>query len=467
MVDVSREQITDGSLVRSLLVLAAPLVVQNLVQAAQQIIDTFWVGRLGEDAVAAVGLNFPVIAFIYSTVVVVFTGTQVVVSQRAGADDLAGGRRATFHALTLALVGGFVLGAIFFLSADSIVELVVTGEGRSVTALAATYLGTYMLGFPTSMMSDALEGGFVGWGDSRAAMYINVTAVVVNIGLDPFLILGWGPFSPMGVQGAALATAIGYTVGFVLALALFLKGRDGFTLTREAVGFDPEEYREILDIGLPTGGQTAASQSVRVLIISLVSAVGGAPALAAYTLGARIASLAFIPAQGLSGAAQSVVGQNLGADNPARARRTTWVGAAIAAVGLTLIGVVQWVAPELLVSVFVPDMTPEGVALAVDYLKILVLGYWGLGAMYVFEAGVNGAGRTKVSMVAGLAKYWGIRFPIAAVGGLWLGYGVSAVFWAVTISNVLGAIGAGVYYYYTTNNGMLKRAAENAGTTAD
>jgi len=465
MVDVSREQITDGSLVRSLLVLAAPLVVQNLVQAAQQIIDTFWVGQLGGEEVAAVGLNFPVIALIYSAVMVLFTGTQVVVSQRAGADDLEGVRRATFHALTLALVGGTVLGAVVFLGAETIVEVVLMSEG--VTALAATYLGTYMLGLPASMMSDAIEGGFVGWGDSRAAMYINVTAVVVNVVLDPFLILGWGPFDHMGVRGAALATAIGYVAGFLLALALFVKGRDGFTLTREAIGFDVKEYREILDIGIPTGAQTAASQSARVLIISLVSAVGGAPALAAYTLGARIASLVFIPAQGLSGAAQSIVGQNLGAGNPARARQTTWIGAAIAAVGLTLVGLVQGLAPELLVKVFIPDMTAEGTRLAVEYLQILVVGYWGLGAMYVFDAGFNGAGRTKVSMVAGLLKYWAIRLPVAAVGGMWLGYGVDAVFWAVTISNVVGAVGAGLYYYYSTNDGMLKRAAENTATSAD
>ncbi|WP_137286680.1 MATE family efflux transporter [Halorussus salinisoli] len=465
MVDVSREEITDGSLVRSLLFLAAPLVVQNLVQVAQQIVDTFWVGRLGGEAVAAVGVNFPVIAFIYSAAAVVFTGTQVVVSQRAGADDITGGRRTAFHGLTLAFFGATALAVLVIVGADTIIELVLSGD--EVTALAATYLGTYMFGLPSAVMSDALEGGFVGWGDSRAAMYINVTSVVVNIGLDPFLILGWGPFESMGVRGAAMATAIGYTAGFLLALALFLRGRDGFVLTRETISFELDEYREILDVGVPTGAQRGLSQLVRVLIIALVSAVGGAAAVAAYTIGARIASVAFIPAQGLSGAAQSIVGQNLGANNPGRARRTTWVGAAIAAVGLTIAGSVQWFAPELLVNAFVVDMSQRGFELTVDYLQILVLGYWAIGAMYVFNAGFNGARRTKVSMVAGMLKYWGVRLPIAAIGALWLDFGVHAVFWAVTISNVVGAIGAGLYYYYTTSNGMLKQAAEKAGATAD
>ena len=465
MLDVSRDEITDGSLVRALLVLAAPLVVQNLVQVVQNVVDTFWVGRLGESAVAAVGVNFPIIALVGCVIMVLLVGTQVLVSQRVGAGDLSGGRRAAFHGLTLGLFLGLVVGALVAAGARPIVELVLSDS--AVLPLAATYLATYMLAFPFMAMSDALEGGFIGWGDSRAAMYVNVTAVVVNLGLDPFLILGVGPFPRLEVQGAALATAIGYTVGFVLALAMYVRGRGGYTLTRNAATFDPAEYLEILDIGLPRGGQQVASQSVRVLIIAIVSAISPVAGVAAYTIGARVATVAFIPAHGLSGAAQSIIGQNLGANKPDRARRTTWVGAGIAAVGLTLMGTVQWVAPELLVNVFVSDISAEGFALTVDYLRILVLGYWSIGAMYMFNAGFNGARRTKVSMIAVLLKYWAVRLPIALVGAYWLGYGVHAVFWAVTLSNVVGAVGAGMYYYYSTNNGMLQRAAERAAAAAD
>jgi putative MATE family efflux protein len=465
MVDVSRKEITDGSLVRALLVLAAPLVVQNFVIVAQQVVDTFWVGRLGENAVAAVGAVFPVTALLFSAATVMLTGTQVLVSQRAGADDLAGARRATFHGATVALVVGCIVAVVVFVGADVIASTLIAAE--EVVPLAAVYLAWLAALFPFASVGDALEGGFIGWGDSRASMYANVSAVVVNVALDPFLILGWGPFPQLEMQGAALATGIGYTTGFLLMAAMFLRGRGEFRLTREAIGFDVGEYREIIDIGLPRGAQRAAQQSVRVVIIALVSAVGGAAGLAAYHIGAQVATVAFVPAQGLASAAQSVVGQNLGADRPDRASQATWVGAAIAAVGLTALGAFQWVAPEFIVTTFVPDMSAEAVALSVEYLRILVLGYWAIGAMYLFEAGFNGARRTKVSMVAGLLKYWAVRFPIAAVGGLWLGHGVHAVFWAVTVSNVVGAVGAGIYYYYTTSNGMLKRAAEKASATAD
>ncbi|WP_135827382.1 MATE family efflux transporter [Halorussus halobius] len=465
MLDVSREEITEGSIVRSLLVLAVPLVVQNLVLAAQQVVDTFWVGRLGENAVAAVGAVFPVTAVLFSVTTMLFTGTQVLVSQRVGADDLAGARRAVFHGVTFAVATGILITTVVVVGGDAIISVLLS-DG-DVIPLASTYLLWYFLLFPFASMSDTLEGGFIGWGDSQGSMYANVSAVVVNVVLDPFLILGWGPFPRLEIQGAALASGAGYTTGFLLMAAMYLRGRDDLRFTREAVGFDPSEYREIVDIGLPRGTQRAAQQTVRVVIIGLVSAVGGAAGLAAYNIGAQISTVAFVPAGGLSNAAQSVVGQNLGADRPDRARQTTWVGAAIAAVGLTAVGAFQWVAPEFIVTTFVPDMSEAGVALAVDYLQILVLGYWAIGAMYVFEAGFNGARRTKVTMLAGLFKYWVVRLPIAAVGALWLDYGVHAVFWAVTLSNVVGVVGAGLYYYYTTNNGMLQRAAEQAGASAD
>ena len=467
MLDVSRDEITDGSLTRALLVLAAPLVAQNFVQVGQQVIDTFWLGRLGEDSVAAVGLNFPVTALLLASLVGITIATQVLVSQRVGADDVTGARRAAFHGIALTLGIGLALTVLVSLLASDIIALF--GVESSVSELATTYLVTYALGFPIMGMSDAIEMGFVGWGDSRAALYINVTAVVVNVVLDPILIFGYGipGFAGLEIQGAALATVLGYTSGFLLAFAMMLRGRDGYTLTRTAATFRLDDARELVDIGLPRSGQHAASQSARVLMIAVAAAAGGSAALAAYNVGGRIASVAFIPASGLAQAAQSVVGQNIGADKPARASRTTWVGAAIAVGGLSLIGVVQWFVPDLLTSIFVPDITQQGLRYTIDYLQILVFGYWGIGAMYMFNAGFNGARRTKTTMVADLVKYWGVRVPVAAGGVMLLDVGVHAVFWAVTVSNVVGAVGMGTYYYYTSNNGLFERAADVASSPAD
>ena len=481
MLSVSRDEITEGSLARAILLLAAPLVVQNMVQVVQQIVDTFWVGRLGEDAIAAVGLNFPVIALLFAVFLGINTGTQVLVSQRVGSDDLSGARRAVVHGLTLALTMGVTLALL--VNAAALPGLSLIGPNRTVTELAAVYLAAFALGFPLVGMSDALEMGFVGWGHARAALYVNVVAVAVNLLLDPILIFGFGErsvlpalglgglsaslygltgFAGLGVRGAALATVAGYGAGFLLALALVVRGRDGYTLTRESFSLRLADYRELVSIGLPTTGQHAARTTARVLIIGVVSAVGGAAGLAAYTVCARIATVAYTPAGGINRAAQSVIGQNLGADRPDRAGRATWVGAAIAAVGLSLVGTIQWLVPGLVTATFVPDMTPAGVDLAVSGLRIYAVGYWAIGAAYAFEAGFNGARRTRVTMLASMLQYWAFRLPVAAVGAYYLDMGVRAVFWAVTLSNVVAAVGIGAYYYHTAANGMLDRAARTA-----
>ncbi|WP_224333469.1 MATE family efflux transporter [Haloprofundus halobius] len=456
MLDLTTEDITEGSISRALVVLAAPLVVQSLTQVAQQLVDVFWLGRYGENAVAAVGLNYPIISIVVILVTLApFVGTQVVVSQRVGADDPDGARRIAFHGTTMALAFAVVVGAVTYAAAPSIVRLV--GADPSFAGMAAVYLATYALGMPFIAVSDTIEGAFTGWGDSRAALYVTLATVGTNIVLDPFLILGIWVFPKMGVEGAALATVAGFAAGMALAIALALGPRDTFSLSAADVGFDVAEYREILDVGGPLVGQRLAQDTVRILVVGIVAVAGGAAGLVAYTVGARVASIAFIPAGGLQQASQSIIGQNLGAENPDRANRTTWTGVALAAVGLGLVGAVQWFVPVELTELFVPGVSGEALTLSVQYLQILALGYWALGATYLFLGGFNGARRTKTSLAVSLTQYWGVRLPIAALGVYVFNMDVSAVFWAVTLSNVAAAVGAGAYYY-TTSDGMFERA---------
>ncbi len=487
MLDVSSEEITDGPIARTLVVLAAPLVAQNFVLVAQQVIDTFWVGRLGEDAVAAVGLNFPIIAFVSAVPILTYVGTQVVASQRVGDEDTTGAQRAVFHGLTLAVALTVLVAAPLVVGAGTVVDLV--GSNPGVLPLAATYLGTWALGLPFMGVSDTLEAGFVGWGDSRASLYVNVTAVVVNVILDPILILDAGrvpglgtiPLAGLGIRGAALATVIGFGTGALLAVGLSLGPRDTLTLTRESIAFRSQTYREIADVGSPAAGQQLVAQFVRVVIVGIVSVVGGAAGLAAYTVGARIATVSFVPATGLRNAVQSMIGQNLGANRPSRAVETVRVGIGIAVGAMIAIGLAQWVIPGALTRLFVPDITPRGFELTVAYLRILAYGYWAIGATYVLLAGFNGARRTRTSLVVDLVKYWGLRFPVAVLAlpagaavslfGISIapgvGLGMEAIFWAVTGSNILAALGVGAYFVYTVNDGMFHRAAERASTDSD
>jgi Na+-driven multidrug efflux pump len=300
------------------------------------------------------------------------------------------------------------------------------------------------------------------------ALYMNLLAVGVNLVLDPLLIFGAFGFPELGVAGAAAATVIGYGLGGALGLGVALAGRNGRMLTRATASIDPASVRRILEVGFPISGQQLAKQSADLLLVLLAFTLGGPAGLAAYTVGHRVASLAVIPSSSLQQAAQSVIGQNLGAGFVDRAHRTTWVGAALAAAVLGAIGLLQWTAPAALTTLFVPTLGPGALALSVEYLRILAFSYPAIGAAYLFQSGFNAAGRTTTSFVASLLQYWGVRLPIAVVGGGVLlagvvpSIGVSAVFWAVTVSNLAAAVGLGAYYAYSADRGMLDRAAEAA-----
>ncbi|WP_415379787.1 MATE family efflux transporter [Halosimplex sp. TS25] len=463
MFDVSREDIVGGSLPRALVILAGPLVAQNFALVAQSVVDLFWVGRLGGQAVAAVGLATVVVALLTVPLRGFFAGGQIVTSQRVGADEVVAARRVPFTAAACAIAVAAVLGAGLVVAADPIAAAFV--DDSTVQSYAVSYLTAYALALVAVAASDTLESGFTGWGDTRAALYVNLTAIVVNVIADPFLILGWWVFPRLELFGAALATAIGYGCGALFALALAARGRQGFVLTRQALRPHLDTAREVVDVGLPIAGQGAGRQVARLGMIAVVSAVGGSAGLAAYHIGSQVATIAFVPATGVAQAATSIVGQNLGAEQPSRARRATWIGVAIAVVGLSVFGAVQWLVPAPIAQVFVPDLSGQALEYTVLYLQILAYGYWALGAIYTVEAGFNGAGNTDVSMYSTLAQYWAVRLPVALVGAYILDLGVAAVFWGVTLSNVAAALWLAAYFYRSADRGMLHQAADEAAAS--
>ena len=471
MFSVDPEDITGDSIPRVLLILAGPLLLQNLIHVANVIVDTFWLGRLGEDEVAAVGLNFPVISIVAAGITLVAIGTQITLAQRVGAEAFSEARRLAFTGLVTAIIIGILIAGLFALAAERIMTILASDP--TVAGLATLYLWTVMLFYPFAYASDTLENAFIGWGDAKAALYINVVMVGTNIVLDPFLIFGWGPFPALGVQGAALASGIGFLVALSLALTFAFGLRSSFTFDRPSLSYDTGFVREIVDVGAPLSGQRLASDVVRVFIMGLVALAGGAAGLAAFTVGERVATLAIVPALALQQASQTMIGQNVGANRPDRAYRTTAVGVLIATAGLAVLGVLQWVFAGAIVDILVPELTETGRELSILFLKILALSYWALGGTYLLLAGFNGVRRTRTSFVIDLIKYWTIRFPIAVVAipttttvsvlGIalspGLGLGVEAIFWAVTISNIIAVIGAASYFAYTTRRGMFVRAA--------
>lgn len=464
MLEVSSEEITEGNLSRAMLLLATPLVAQGFVRVGEAVVDLFWLGRLSGDAVAGVGLAMPVYTLVIALVFFApMVGTQVIVSQRVGAEDETRARRAAFNGIAVA--GGLALvgGGLGYVAAGPAIEWLASMDpsadgGVAIQDTAITYLRVLLMGLSLAAVSDVLENVYISHGDSKTSLYMNVIPVVVNVTLDPFLIFGVGPFPQLGVQGAALATVASWTAGLAFGVGLLALGRREGLFSWATATLHVGDVTELLDVGLPTAGQHLARQSARFAVIVVVFMAGGGAGVAAYYVGARVAAVAFVPAGGFKQAVQSVVAQNLGAKKAMRADRATWLATGMAVVVLTFVGVIQWLVPGSIVTLLAPELDAEVAALTVDYLTILAYGYPAIGAAYLLEAGFNGARRTRVSFVATLLQFYAVRLPVAVGGALLFGFGVRAVFWAVTISNVAMACGLAAYYRYSVSDGMLDRA---------
>lgn len=454
--ELSSEEITSQPLYRVLPILAAPLLAQNLVRVANRVIDIFWVGRLSGEAVAAVGIATPI--FVIANVIIIglpFFGTQIVTSQRVGAGDEYEARRATFNGLILSAVLGIVVGGAVWVFAPALMNLLTSvrpdasGSGP-VVEMAVDYLRVIVLGYWMAAMSDTLEASLIARGDSRGPFLITVVTVVTSITLDPFLIFGIGPFPAMGVTGAAAATVLSFAASLSLAAYYALTGRQGGVVSWEAATAHLADLREMVDNGWPPTAQRTNEFVADAAMVVIVFAAGGPAGVAAYVVGTRVFAIASIPGFGIETASRSVVGQNLGDENPDRAARTGVVGGLFLAGLLTPVAVVQWIGAGPIISVLAPGLSEAGFADAVLFLRVLAYSYPAVGALYALRGVFNGAGKSRVSFYSSILQYWLVQTPLAAAVGIFFLSDLGLVFWAYSGAKVATAAAVVAYFLYAT-----------------
>lgn len=461
--DVSKEEITEGSIPRSLVLISVPLLLQNFVLIGQQVIDLFWLGQFSGDAVAALGFATPVVWLLIGLCINgVYRGTKILVAQRVGSDDEHGARRAGFAGLVLALVVSLVIGGVVYVAAGPLIGFVTgirpgTGTDR-VVRMAVVYVQVISLWIFLAGMSDVIEACFIARGDSKATFSINVIVATTNVVLDPVLIFGVGPFPSMGIEGAAWATVAAYLAGLLLGLALAARGRAGTVLSWDAIAFDPNDFRQIADIGAPSSVRSIASNAASMAMIVVVFTAGGTAAVAAYTIAARVSSVALLSVQSLSSSVASVAGQNIGAGNPDRATSSVSFGLKLGFGLLVVISALQLVFTETVLQAFAPSVDGRALELSLAALQIFAVAYPASGVISVLSAGFNAARRTKTTMLFSIAQKWLVQLPLALGLGLSLSYGPVGVFSARTISSFLIA-GAFVAYYTRTNAAGLYATA--------
>lgn len=428
--------LTEGSIVRALFSLAVPIVFANLLQTAYQLIDTFWVGRLGASAVAAVSLSFPVIFFLISLGLGLAVAGTILVAQYQGRGDTAMVNRVSAQALIGVGTISVVLAVLGVIGAHAVVAFL--GAAEDVLPLATEYLRVSFVGLPFLFAYVIFQSLMRGVGDARTPLLIVTGTVALNFVLDPLFILGWGPVPGMGVSGAALATVVTQGLAAVVGLAMLFSGRYGIRLQRSHLVPDFTLIWRLLKLGLPA----AVEQSTRALglmLMTILVAGFGTITLAAYGIGTRMLSFVIIPALGLSQASSALIGQNIGAQRIDRAERTAWLSAAIGFVLLSLVGVVTFVFARPIVTLFVPD-APAVIETGSLFVRITALAYGVVGAQIVLTGAFRGSGNTLVAMAIALVSQWMLQFPLAWLLAERSGLGATGIWIAYPIQNVLTAL---------------------------
>ena len=397
---------------------------QALLQTLFNITDTFWVGRgLGPSALAGVSTGGFAVWLVLALAQLASTGLTAVASRRHGERDVRRAAGAAYHAVLLSLALALVVGWLGLQALWPLFEVMATPP--EVTVQGAGYLSVYLAGLPTVFLYFVMDAAFRASGDTSTPFWLLGLAVVLNLALDPALILGWGPFPRLGIRGAALATLL--TRGAGCAVGFWILAERGLV---RRVRPDVDRLAALAKIGSPVAAAGAVFSFVYILLTRFTSQFGTS-ALAALGVGHRVESMTYMTCVGFGVAAATAVGQNLGADEPERARRSGRMATLFCAVVTGLVGVAFLLWPEAIVSVFTGDAAV--VRDGVSYLRIVAAAQIFMALHLVLESAMSGAGYTLLPMAASMT-FTLARLPLAAVlsGAL----GLVGIWWTISGTTV-------------------------------
>jgi len=408
-----RDQILNGPIEKTLLILAGPLIVNNLVQVVYNITDTFWLGKLGREALSAPGVTWPIIGTLMALGMGFTTAGFAFVGQYIGAEEYEKANRSAGALYSLMLFFSVITAIV------SVLILPYALRFMKVTPTlyphAKTYATIVFLGIPFSFTFMAFEALVRATGDTKTPVKITLLTVLINIVLDPLLIFGWGPFPELGVAGAALATVMANTTGSIIGLYLLFTGRVALRLSPSSLRPDFKFYGKLFRVGLPSSIGQSANSFGFVVLTRIIMGFGDVT-YAAYVITTRLVNFLTSIARGISMAMGTMVAQNVGAGKFERAKRiaerTMLVNFTIATLAILIIGIFR--VPIFKVFLNDPKVIAES-KIVLEYFLISVPFFNGI--FIVVNRTFSSAGHTKKSMLLGIIRLWGLRIPLSYAFG--------------------------------------------------
>jgi putative MATE family efflux protein len=433
--------LTTAPIDRALVMLAVPMIMEMLMESIFAMVDVFWVAHLGADAVATVGLTESMMMIVYSVAMGVSIGAMALVARRIGEKKIDGAARAATQAIGLGLFVALAVGAAGAVFAPDLLRLM--GADARVIAVGSRFTRVMLGGNVTVFLLFLINAVFRGAGDAAHAMRVLWLGNTLNIVLGPCFIFGLGPFPKLGVAGAAVATTIGRGTAVLYQLHLLTSGRSKIRLTREHLALDFRIMLGVLRLSGSATVQMLISMTSYVGVMRILSSFGSAP-LAGYTIGFRILMFAILPVFGLSNAAATLVGQNLGAGRPDRAEKSVWRASSLSAMFLSAVGVVFLLGAGFFVALFTSD--PNVLPYGVTYLRVVSLGFPFYAFGMVVSQSFNGAGDTRTPTFINLLVFWALQLPLAWLLSHHTGLGPTGVFVTLAVSfSMFAVISVGLF----------------------
>jgi len=425
----SHQDYTTASLNRAILLLAVPMILEMVLESLFAVVDVAWVGRLGANAVAAVGLTESMLSLVFAVGMGLGLSTTAMVARRIGEKNPEGAAVAAVQAIILGLVVSLAIGLPCGILAPRLLRLM--GASPSIVSVGTGYTRICLGGSCAVLLLFLNNAIFRGAGDAAIAMRLLWVSNIINLILDPCLIFGWGPFPRLGVTGAALATFTGRSIGVICQFYRLLKGTERIRILAQQIRIRFDVLGRLGRISLTGILQFAIAHTSWIGLVRIVSMFGAA-ALAGYTIAIRVVIFAILPSWGLSNAAATLVGQNLGAGKPDRAGAAVWRTGLYNMLFLGGVGVffVLFAAP--VVSLFISD--PAVVPLGARCLRILSYGNIGYAYGMVMLQAFNGAGDTVTPTIVNFFGFWLFEIPLAYWMAITLGMQSNGVFWAIVIA---------------------------------
>jgi putative MATE family efflux protein len=437
----SHQDYTTGSLNRAILLLAVPMVLEMVLDSLFAVVDIFWVGRLGANATATVGLTESMLSLVFAVAMGLSLSTTAMVARRIGEKDPEGAAVAGVQAIALGLMVSLAIGIPCGIWAPNLLrlmgatpEIIATGSGYTRVCLGGSFAVLLLF------LNNAI---FRGAGDAAIAMRLLWISNIINLVLDPCLIFGWGPFPRLGVTGAACATLTGRSIGVLYQFYRLMRGTERLRILASQVRLNLGVMVKLIRVSVTGILQFAIAHTSWIGLVRIVS-IFGAAAIAGYTIGIRIVVFVILPSWGLSNAAATLVGQNLGAGRPDRAEKAVWRTGIYNMLFLGTIGVIFIFFAEPIVGLFTHDQ--EVLRLGASCLRIISYGNLGYAYFMVMMQAFNGAGDTITPTIVNFFGFWLFEIPLAYWLAIPMHLRSKGPFFAIAIAESAMAVASAILF---------------------